>query len=79
MNDIRVAHTGLARTARVPLLSREDADQLARAVVAVSEIRSAHDRPAEPDPLPEAPPLMRLASTDPNVVIYWQLDPNGGD
>jgi hypothetical protein len=81
MDRARVARARVSRPARVPALSRDDADQLARAVVAVSQIQSAHDRPADPDPSPgvESAPLMRLASTDPNVVIYWQLDPNGGD
>ena len=62
-------------------MSAADADQLARAVVAISQIRSAHDRPPEPDPSPgvESAPLMRLATADPNVIIYWQLEPNGGE
>jgi hypothetical protein len=81
MDLARVPPVRVSRPARVPALSSDDADQLARAVVAVSQIQSAHDRPADPDPSPEveSAPLMRLASTDPNVVIYWQLDPNGGD
>jgi len=31
------------------------------------------------EPSPEPTPLMRLATADPDVVIYWQLDPNGGE
>ena len=81
VKSARIARPRPARPARVPVLSHDDADQLARAVVAVSQIRSAHDRPPEPDPSPEveSAPLMRLATADPNVVIYWQLEPNGGE
>jgi len=62
----------------VPTLSREDADQLARAVVAVSQIESVDDVPV-PTPAPAGrPPLMRLATSDPDIVIYWQLESEGG-
>jgi hypothetical protein len=64
------------------MLSADDADQLARAVVAVAQISSAHGRAPDPatDATPDAAPtpLMRVATTDPNVAIYWQLDPSGG-
>lgn len=67
---IRAPHTG-------PGLSAADADQLARAVVAISRIESLTDGDAEtPPPAPE--PFVRLATSDPNVVIYWRLDPDGG-
>jgi hypothetical protein len=82
-NSGRVVRARVTRAAVVPVLSHDDADQLARAVVAVSQVLSAHDRPPVVDPSPEreveSAPLMRLASTDPNVVIYWQLEPNGGE
>ncbi len=69
------------RPAPVPTLSSDDADQLARAVVAISRIRSVEEAvrqpPAPPDP--DATPLVRLATDDPNVVIYWRLEPNGGE
>ena len=61
-----------------PTLSREDADQLARAVVAVSQIESVEDV-AAPSPAPsDRPPLIRLATSDPDIVIYWQLESEGG-
>jgi hypothetical protein len=63
----------------VPTLSLEDADQLAKAIVAVSRIRRLSDRPASL-PLAASSPvaLVRLETPDPSVVIYWQLDSNGG-
>ncbi len=67
------------KTARVvPELSPEDADQLARAVVVVSRIRRLREGPstAPAEPLPAA--VVRLETPDPGVVIYWQLDSNGG-
>jgi anti-sigma factor RsiW len=68
-----------APRAVVPKLSPEDADQLARAVVAVSRIQSVGQALREaPSPYPPMP-LVRLATADPNVVIYWRVDPNGGD
>ena len=63
----------------VPALSVDDADQLARAVVAIARIRSVPDAEPDVEPSPEPAPLMRLATADPDVVIYWQLDPNGGE
>lgn len=66
-------------TARVvPGLSPDDADQLARAIVAVSRIRRVTDRPPAPPDEPFPPAVVRLQTSDPGVVIYWQLDPNGG-
>jgi hypothetical protein len=68
---------GRRSTSRVVPLTREEADQLARAVVVVS--RSQHlPRPA---PVPDTEPGMNvviLGTADPRVVIYWQVDSNGG-
>jgi hypothetical protein len=59
-------------------LSPEEADQLAQAVVAVSRIHRLSDgRPAASAETP-APAMVRLETGDPDVVIYWQLDSNGG-
>jgi anti-sigma factor RsiW len=61
-------------------LSPEDADQLARAVVAVAAVGTLTDG-AEVEPrTPDAPrgTLVRIATDDPNVVIYWLLEPSGG-
>jgi anti-sigma factor RsiW len=65
------------RPSVVPALSPDDADQLARAVVAIARIRRVQD--VEREPSAEPAPLMRLATADPDVVIYWPLDPNGGE
>jgi hypothetical protein len=64
----------------VASLSVEDADQLARAVVAVSRIQRLTDPDPTTERTPMAPPglLIRLATPDPEIVIYWRLDPNGG-
>ena len=62
-----------------PALSPDDADQLARAVVAIARIRTVQDVSPDVEPSPPPTPLMRLATADPDVVIYWQLDPNGGE
>ncbi len=59
-------------------LSTEDADQLARAVVAVSQIESVTDATVQPAAPSDRPPLMRLATSDPDIVIYWQLESDGG-
>jgi hypothetical protein len=69
---------GTDRPSVVPTLSADDADQLARAVVAIARIQRVDEAPADAEPSPE-PPLMRLATADPDVVIYWQLEPNGGN
>ena len=66
-------------TAAVPTLSPDDADQLARAVVAIARIRRVDVIGPEAEPSPAPAPLMRLATADPDVVIYWQLEPNGGE
>jgi len=65
------------RPSVVPALSPDDADQLARAVVAIARIERLDEAPADPEPSPT--PLMRLATADPDVVIYWQLEPSGGE
>jgi hypothetical protein len=66
-------------TARVlPHLSPDDADQLARAVVAVSRIRRLSDEPPAARDDRSSPAMVRLETPDPDVVIYWQLDSNGG-
>jgi hypothetical protein len=70
----------VSRPGATPSLSPEDADQLARAVVAISRITSVQDalrEPLPPDPSPA--PVVRLATADPDVVIYWRLDSNGGE
>ncbi len=61
-----------------PALSPEDADQLARAVVAVSQIESVEDVKAPSSVPSDRPPLIRLATSDPDIVIYWQLESDGG-
>ena len=63
----------------VPALSPDDADQLARAVVAIARIERVDEAPIDAQPSPAAAPLMRLATADPDVVIYWQLEPSGGE
>jgi hypothetical protein len=68
-----------ARVEAAPALSPEDADQLARAVVLVSQIKRVSDwPPAQPPRPPSDTGLVQLATDDPNVVIYWQIDSNGG-
>jgi anti-sigma factor RsiW len=68
-----------AMTAQEAQLSPDEADQLARAVVAVSEIASLSDLPRheEAEGEPSSGRFARLATDDPDVVIYWQLDANG--
>lgn len=70
----------VSRPSATPSLSPEDADQLARAVVAISRITNVQDalrEPLPPDPSPT--PVVRLATADPDIVIYWRLDSNGGE
>jgi hypothetical protein len=66
-------------TAQEAQLSPDEADQLARAVVAVSQIASLSDllRREEAKDEPSSGRFARLATDDPDVVIYWQLDANG--
>jgi predicted anti-sigma-YlaC factor YlaD len=68
-----------AMTAQEAQLSPDEADQLARAVVAVSQIASLSDllRREEAKDEPSSGRFARLATDDPDVVIYWQLDANG--
>lgn len=69
-------------------LTPEEADQLARAVVAMARIegrRDPRDHGVEGQrEAPEGSPtsrgtLVRWTTADPNVVIYWQLDSDGGE
>ncbi len=62
----------------VPELSPDDAEQLARAVVALSRIRRLRERPPAAPAEPSPAATVRLETSDPGVVIYWQLDSNGG-
>jgi hypothetical protein len=78
----RVARPVLAAEppeADVPLTS-EEADQLARAVVLLSRIEKVEDFRSEDETAHDTPPAatVRLATADPNVVIYWQFESNGG-
>jgi len=68
------------KKAPIARLSPEDADQLARAVVVLSRVKELDaEGAAEIDrPAVTSQPLTRIASDDPNVVIYWQFDSNGG-
>jgi hypothetical protein len=69
---------------RAESLCPEDADQLARALVYVSQLDGVLPAPDESSETEDTakPPLalVRLATQDPNVVIYWQIDSdsNGG-
>jgi anti-sigma factor RsiW len=60
-------------------LTTAEADQLARAVVAISQVDHVSEPP--PQPLAETKPsaFVRIATDDPDVVIYWRLDSDGGD
>jgi hypothetical protein len=58
-------------------LTAEEADQLARAVVIVSKIETLSDYTPDSNDA-DARPLVQIASDDPNVTIYWQLEPTGG-
>lgn len=60
-------------------LSDEDADQLARAVVVVAGLERVPEAvPSVAELAPEPAILVRITTADPDVVIYWQLDSNGG-
>jgi hypothetical protein len=67
------------RSSIAPALSPDDADQLARAVIAIARIERVEEGPIDAEPSPAPAPLMRLATADPDVVIYWQLEPSGGE
>jgi len=60
-------------------LSEDDAAQLARAVVVLSKIERLSDFNEEPDALPRSSSMVRFETADPNVVIYWELAPIGGE
>jgi anti-sigma factor RsiW len=77
MERAHVRRGGTDRPSVVPALSPDDADQLARAVVAIARVERVDEVPDDIEPSPV--PLMRLATADPDVVIYWQLEPNGGN
>jgi len=62
----------------VAALSPEDADQLARAVLAVSRIESVEEATVHTAAPSDRPSLVRLATSDPDIVIYWQLESDGG-
>lgn len=62
----------------ITALSPEDADQLARAIVVLSTIRRLSDAEKPPPAEPTLAGQVVLATSDPNVVIYWQLASNGG-
>jgi hypothetical protein len=76
----RHSATGRGGTAAEGTLSTEDADQLARAVVAVSGIDRLRDVSGEGAEYAsqQQSQVIQLATEDPNVVIYWQIDSNGG-
>lgn len=67
---------------RAEPLSAEDADQLARALIYVSQLDGLPPVPDEASESEDAATtpatVVRLATQDPNVVIYWQIDSNGG-
>ncbi len=81
VQPVRSVSRGMEHLEPIESLAPEEADQLARAVLAVSRVHRLSDlrfsEPPEPVELP-APGQVVLATADPNVVIHWQLDPNGG-
>ncbi len=60
-------------------LSEDDAAQLARAVVVLSRIERLSDFGEDPDAQRMSTSMVRYETTDPNVVIYWELAPVGGE
>jgi hypothetical protein len=76
---VRPVSPDVESQAPTPALSSEDADQLARALVALSRVDHLGDASPEPPPAEVAEPLMRLETADPSIVIYWRLDSNGGE
>jgi hypothetical protein len=76
-----VAAAGRERMSRPERLTTEEADQLARAVVLVSRLeRVPEERPEREDRTERAPetPFVKLLTADPDVVIYCQVEQNGG-
>jgi len=60
-------------------LSPDDADQLARAIVAVSRVQRLSDSADTAERVTARPSdVVRLETANPDVVIYWQLDSSGG-
>jgi hypothetical protein len=60
-------------------MSQDDADQLARAVVAIAAVdRVPHVSEDEARP-PSTSRLIQIGTSDPNIVIYWELAPAGGE
>jgi hypothetical protein len=78
MGRASIARTPIDQPVAAPGLSGDDADQLARAVVAMSRVRSVESAEPDGEPSPEPTPSIRLATANPDVVIYWRLDSNGG-
>jgi anti-sigma factor RsiW len=87
--------TASPKAAPESALTPEEADQLARAVVALARIEglsdavegsteetglaTGEDEEDTPDSVAASGTLVRWTTADPDVVIYWQLDSNGGD
>jgi anti-sigma factor RsiW len=59
-------------------LTAEEADQLARAVVIVSRVERVSEPPAGTAAKRPLAEVVQLATADPDVVIYWQIDSSGG-
>lgn len=80
----RAERRGSPRPTQNAELSPQDMDQLARALVAVSKVDRVRSLPQveiDPDPTEQIPvsgPMVQVATDDPNVVIYWRLERNGG-
>jgi hypothetical protein len=75
--ESRLVQTAIVETRPEGQLTSDEADQLARALVAVSRIERLSDVERQPTEVPDTP-LLRIATDDPNVVIYWRLEPSGG-
>jgi hypothetical protein len=68
-------------------LTPAEADQLARALVVVAEVESLADVQGDAEAMGaraiadrEAPSaFIRWTTNDPDVVIYWQFETNGGE
>lgn len=65
------------------MLSPEEADQLARALVVLAQIERLSDIPTGDAPdtgtARVAPGFVRWVTDSPNVTIYWQLESSGGE